>query len=353
MSLIQSMDDITDKLPSGFEVGRLGIRHSRRFWFSTLALTEGGTPDRLTEYHLDRVLLDCLGVGLHQAIQYLLSNTPSFELFEQWVVDIAGEPDPDQVMRFNMEYEHLSPCAEYSYRAEKNPDNAILTHSDMQFWHENGYIRISDLIDPALIMNACGAVWQAAGASPADNASWYLGSRSGIMIGLIQHPALEAIRRSPMIHRVFSELWDTGHLWASADRCSFHPPQTSIHAFQGPDLHWDVDVNHTVSLFTQGLVYLTDTPAEQGALTLVPGFHHRFQDWINDRGLNPQIDLEELHAQGSIPIAGKAGDLIIWHHWLPHGSRPNLGNLPRVVQYLNMYPMHLDYGDKAAMQQGQ
>jgi ectoine hydroxylase-related dioxygenase (phytanoyl-CoA dioxygenase family) len=30
-----------------------------------------------------------------------------------------------------------------------------------------------------------------------------------------------------------------------------------------------------------------------------------------------------------------AGDLIIWHHALPHGSSPNTSTVPRVVQYIN------------------
>ncbi|MGZ0787900.1 phytanoyl-CoA dioxygenase family protein [Pseudomonas saponiphila] len=38
-------------------------------------------------------------------------------------------------------------------------------------------------------------------------------------------------------------------------------------------------------------------------------------------------------------MAAKAGDLIIWHHALPHGASPNRGTLPRMVQYINFYPM--------------
>jgi ectoine hydroxylase-related dioxygenase (phytanoyl-CoA dioxygenase family) len=37
-----------------------------------------------------------------------------------------------------------------------------------------------------------------------------------------------------------------------------------------------------------------------------------------------------------------AGDLIIWKDALPHGSRPNRGRAPRVVQYIRMYPTRMD-----------
>jgi hypothetical protein len=47
---------------------------------------------------------------------------------------------------------------------------------------------------------------------------------------------------------------------------------------------------------------------------------------------------QNLHALGSMPIAGRAGDLVIWHDAIPHGSRPNRASLPRIVQYIRMYP---------------
>jgi ectoine hydroxylase-related dioxygenase (phytanoyl-CoA dioxygenase family) len=40
----------------------------------------------------------------------------------------------------------------------------------------------------------------------------------------------------------------------------------------------------------------------------------------------------------AVPIAGRAGDLVIWHHALPHGSSPNRAERPRIVQYLKMHP---------------
>src|SRR6185503_18788548 len=99
-----------------------------------------------------------------------------------------------------------------------------------------------------------------------------------------------------------------------------------------------IDFSQPFDLGTQGILYLTDTPPEQGALTVVPGFHKRISDWVTtlDPGVDPQK--EDLHALGSRPIGGQAGDLVIWHQLLPHGSRPNLGTRPRIVQYIEMIP---------------
>ena len=71
----------------------------------------------------------------------------------------------------------------------------------------------------------------------------------------------------------------------------------------------------------------------------MPGFHRRVGDWLANlpAGANPRD--QDLHALGSKPIAGRSGDFIIWHDALPHGSRPNRATMPRIVQYIAMYPM--------------
>jgi ectoine hydroxylase-related dioxygenase (phytanoyl-CoA dioxygenase family) len=164
----------------------------------------------------------------------------------------------------------------------------------------------------------------------------------GIMVQLFQHPALSANRRSPRIRKAFAQLWGTADLWVSTDRVGFNVPERPGWMFRGPDLHWDVSLSQPIPFGTQGILYLTDTPPEQGAFTCVPGFHRRIDSWLDGlpAGANPRR--EDLHALGSRPIAGRAGDLVIWDHKLPHGSRPNRGARPRIVQYINLYPTRVE-----------
>jgi ectoine hydroxylase-related dioxygenase (phytanoyl-CoA dioxygenase family) len=70
----------------------------------------------------------------------------------------------------------------------------------------------------------------------------------------------------------------------------------------------------------------------------VPGFHHRIEGWLKSLppGANPRE--QDLKSLGAKPIAAEAGDLIIWHHALPHGSSPNCATRPRMVHYLTMFP---------------
>jgi ectoine hydroxylase-related dioxygenase (phytanoyl-CoA dioxygenase family) len=165
------------------------------------------------------------------------------------------------------------------------------------------------------------------------------------MVQYFQHPAFDANRKSRRIHKAFAQLWGKADLWVTTDRVGFNPPERESHRFPGPDLHWDVSVQQPIPLSTFGILYLTDTEAEQGAFTLVPGFPRRIGDWLASlpAGANPRR--QDLHALGSRPIAGRAGDLVIWHGAMPHGSRPNRGRLPRIVQYISMYPTDQPYAD--------
>lgn len=334
-------------IPSSTETGSLGVPHLKRMWASAMAAKTGVASDRTREEKLDRQVLNALGLGVHQTMQQLFQSSSTFEEFEAWVVATAGSPDRFCVERLQAAVTGKAPPE--SVREWLNAIDAsdpVLTDEDLSFWEENGYVVLKNAVSRNDRQAAEKVIWDYVEANPEAPDSWYQrggerhrrGHVHGIMVELIQHPALEINRRSQRIHKAFAQIWGTADLWVSADRCGFHPPQREGYPFPGPDLHWDIDFSQPFNLGTQGILYLTDTPPEQGALTVVPGFHRRISDWVTtlDPGVDPQK--EDLHALGSMPIGGQAGDLVIWHRLLPHGSRPNLGNRPRIVQYIEMIP---------------
>lgn len=319
--------------------GALGVYHLERWWSAVAAERAGKRIEREGEEARDRVLLDSLGLGLHQTLQYLYRECPSFAEFEDWVVATAGRPDQRCVDRLNAAM--AGECPPESVRRwlediESAPP--ALTVDELRFWDENGYVVLRRAVDREASGRAEAAVWRHVGARAQEPESWYRRAEGGIMVELIQHPDLEANRRSARIHKAFSQLWGTADLWVTADRCGFHPPQRPDWPFPGPDLHWDVDFGRPLAFGTQGILYLTDTPAEQGALTLVPGFHRRLAGWLERLGPGVDPQQQDLHALGSRPVPGEAGDMVIWHQSLPHGSRPNAGTRPRIVQYINLRP---------------
>jgi hypothetical protein len=330
------------------EVGSLGVVHLKRLWSAVMAQRQGARLERQDEDDLDKQVLNALGLGLHQSLSHLYDHAPSFAEFEAWVVATAGQPGRLQVERLNADIAGRPPPAAIQRWVEAIERRApVLGPDELACWQQHGYVVLKRAVDDAARAAAEHTIWQHVGADPDVPDSWY-GRHGkdlhGIMLELIQHPALEANRRSPRIHKAFAQLWGTANLWVSADRCGFHPPQRAGHPFPGPDLHWDVDLARPVGFGSQGILYLTDTPPEQGALTLVPGFQHRLKDWL--AALPPGVDpqQQDLHALGARPIGAQAGDMVIWHHALPHGSRPNLGRRPRMVQYINLQPSRTHLG---------
>lgn len=331
---------MTATLPLSSVTGSLGVPHLKRLWAAAQAARSGLAARLHDEARLDRQMLDALGLGLHQTWGYLLEKAPTFEDFEAWVVATAGRPDRHCVERLRAAVAGAPPPDDVrSWLESVQASPAVLTDDDLAFWETHGYVVLRQAVCEEVRRSVEQVIYAHVEATPDDRESWYRrGGRHRIMVELIQHPALEAARRSPRIHKAFAQLWNTADLWVSADRCGFHPPQRADYPFPGPDLHWDVNFAQPLSFETQGILYLTDTPAEQGALTLVPGFHKRLPDWLAELppGADPQQ--QDLHSLGSMPVAAGAGDMVIWHAWLPHGSRPNLGERPRVVQYINMMP---------------
>lgn len=328
------------------ETGLLGVHQLKRLWSRAMRQRQGLPADAGAEALIEHVVLDALGLGLEQAKQHLFQNALSFEAFEQWIIATAGAPSETQVARVNAMVDGTDCPPEIArWLAEVEADEPVLSAADFAFWEEHGYVIVPNAVPESSRQAATQAILDHVGARLDDPESWYHPNDHGIMVQFFQHPAFTANRQSRRIHKTFAQLWRTADLWVTTDRAGFNVPERPSWKFRGPDLHWDVSLARPIPFGTQGILYLTDTEAEQGAFTLVPGFQHRLDEWLD--GLPPGADprQQDLHALGSKPIAGRAGDLIIWHHALPHGSRPNRATRPRIVQYINMRPARMEVNE--------
>jgi hypothetical protein len=300
------------------------------------------TLPTMHERHLDSLVIHASGLGLEQTVSYL-SQAPSFEEFERWIVATTGGVAPDRVARINAAVTGRDVPEETARRLAAIEASApVLAADDLAFWDEHGYVVLHDAVPAETRDAAAQALWDHLGAQPDDWETWYRRRDHGIMVQYFQHPAFEAARRSPRIHKAFAQLWGTADLWVSTDRVGFNVPERAGFMFSGPHLHWDASVKTPFHFGTGGILYLTDTPPEQGAFTLVPGFQRWGEAWL--KALPPGADprREDLYAVGARPVGGRAGDLVIWHQALPHGASPNRGTRPRMVQYINMYPTRYD-----------
>ncbi len=317
-------------------MGRLGVRHLKRFWSNSLAGGSPGNPDWVA----DNTLLCGLRVGLRETLDYLFQQRPSFAEFESWILEKnGGFISPARIESLNA---GLSESGILGCPADPNAE-PVLTAADLAFRDRNGYVILHDAVPPENCKHALAAICDFLGVRLDHPETWYGGPQGhSIWIPLLHHAALWANRDSPRIHRAFAQIWGREDLWSSVDQAGFNPPERSGWQFPGPHLHWDVSLAQPIPFGVQGILYLTDTAADQGAFTCVPGFHRRIQSWLENLSAGADPRKEDLSSL-AVPIAGRAGDLVIWRHELPHGSSPNRASLPRVVQYIRRYPGYWEY----------
>jgi hypothetical protein len=282
------------------------------------------------------LLLDTLGLGNQQVLRKLYGEQPDFADFEQWVWETAGAPDPRLLDRYHAWLAGHAPgeAAQAQLDAIANMP-PVLDTAALSYWDEHGYVVLPDAISADQISAVTALLWDIIEASPDDPASWARAKTDGIMVPYFQHAALDAARHSPRIHKAFAQLWGSENLWVTIDRMGFNPPIDCGRPFMGSPLHWDASMVPPIPFGTQAVLYLTDTGADDGAFRCVPGFHRRIEAWLEGLGeTDPRtVDLSPETKY----VAGRAGDLIIWHQALPHGASPNHGTAPRLTQYLTYY----------------
>ena len=283
-----------------------------------------------------KLLLDTLGLGNQQVFEQLYQVKPDYAGFQAWILETAGLPDPRLVDRYHAWLYEMPPGEDAQAQLDAiaaMPD--VLDAAALAHWDAYGYVTLSDAIGADEIAAVKALLWGVIDASPDDVESWFTAKTNGIMVPHFQHPALEAARRSPRVHKAFAQLWGSENLWVTIDRMGFNPPERADRPFAGSDVHWDASLVQPIPFGTQAVLYLSDTAEDQGAFRCVPGFHKRIDGWLAGLdGANPReadLSADVKH------VAGRAGDLIIWRQDLPHAASPNRSNQPRLAQYLTYY----------------
>lgn len=311
------------------------VRGLREFWASA----SGRTPATRLTLH-QRIMLDALGIGLGQTFARM-RDRPDWEDFAGWIAGLAGEPDLAAIARYHAMLDGAPPPADTAaliVAIDAMPP--VLDADDLMHWETQGYVILRGAATPDQAAEAAALLYGLVGATPGDLESWYGRDESSIMVEHFQAPVLSAIHANPRIHKAFAQLYGTADLWTQIDRMSFNPPVRERSPGLGKRLHWDASLIPPIPLFIQGILYLTDTGPDQGALELVPGFHNRIEPWLTslDDADPRAVDL----SADAITVGAGAGDMILWHQALPHGASPNRAALPRLAHYLTMYPADLE-----------
>ena len=331
-------EETAPPVASSREKGSLGILHVKRLWSRTLAKRLNQVQEAIApeDWLKDNTLICGLGLGLRETMQYLYDAQPSLDQFEQWILEMNG----GRIDRERIDLLNQALSGELKTGPPPDLQDFVFTDDEMSSWEENGYIVLHDAVPPENCRESVETICRFLQMDLNQPETWYGGSQGhSIWIPLLHHPVLEANRHSPRIHQAFAQLWGRTDLWVTTDQSGMNPPERDGWKFPGPDLHWDVSLALPIPFGTQGVLYLADAAADQGAFSCVPGFHRKIEGWLKGLAVGRDPRREDLR-KDAIPIAGAAGDLIIWHHALPHGSSPNRASLPRFVQYINMRPSY-------------
>ncbi|MDF2382581.1 phytanoyl-CoA dioxygenase family protein [Nostoc ellipsosporum NOK] len=215
-------------------------------------------------------------------------------------------------------------------------ERRILSDEQMQSWQEQGYIKVSGLIDKEACDAVTDFICSYLGLDLHDPSTWYLERTDwhGLMVQQYQHASMQAIRSHPDVKQLFAELYNTDNIILQTDKVSFNPPETNEWKFVHHQLHWDMDYQKPNPTYIQGLIYLNDVPRDRGPLKVVPGFHRQFDEW-KEKYPDEAISYEEMRKLEPEYISGKKGDIVLWLQTLPHAASPNHSDLPRFVQYLS------------------
>lgn len=314
------------------ETGITGIYHLKRLWSKAIA-----GPHVSNEYPeeslLENTLIDMLGTGLLPTYRFLFEQKPDFDSFEKWIIantNVAITPELTAKCNALLVNKTIK---------QETGSHDVLTAADIALWEEQGYVILKNAVTLDDCLQSRKAILDFLQMDEQDTASWYRSTDDiqGIMVNLYNHHAINKNRQSSRIRRAFEQLWNRTDLVVSADKCGFNPPETDTCKYMGTGLHWDVSLATPIPFGTQGIIYLTDTAANQGAFTLVPGFHKILENWLSSLPENCNPRETDFSSFGPIPIAAYEGDCIIWNHKLPHGASPNRASLPRIVQYINWY----------------
>jgi len=226
-----------------------------------------------------------------------------------------------------------------------------LTHEQRERFDRDGFLVIPQAISLERVEAARGAASWFLELDPSLRDRWYFDiipyanqtnlQRGGTFLELYQHQALWDVRMDPSVYAVFRDLWGRDDLWVTMDRLGYKPPRREgLDAVWRDDgcVHWDVELSELPLPFgVQGLVALTDAGEAHGTFQCAPGMHARLDEFIRSRGTfegrHPGQDAFEM-----VPVELNAGDLLIWHHGLPHRTGPNRTEDVRLVLYLSMEP---------------
>jgi hypothetical protein len=296
------------------------------------SIKAGVPPEDISEYAaVENIWMGFFGLGNLETYRFIYEECTRIEDLEAWMIRLKGA---SQIREAAAAFERWRKGEAVSFQADGRP---LLSETQGQHWKEQGYLKVSGLVSEALCDAVTGRICRQLGVDLSRPETWYNPHPDwhGLMVHLYQDACIDAIKTLPAIRQLFAELYGSSRLIANADKVSYNPPETATWTFRHQKLHWDIDFAQPDPQYIQGLVYLNDVPENRGPLQVVPGFHHRFGDWLQAYPDPHNAHQEMQRTLTGTPVPGQKGDVVLWLQALPHAASANHSDLPRFVQYVN------------------
>ncbi len=201
---------------------------------------------------------------------------------------------------------------------------------------KNGYLIVPGIVPAELCREVVADIDRhLEGYAPPNELDYYG------MVELYHAQSMWDVRQHPAVHAAFAELFDTEKLWVSIDRVNWKPPlpEEEQPSKYGGFIHWDICINQKPHPFeVQGVVALTDTDADMGGFQCMPDLYRELDEWLWKQPCR-KAQRSYLLPPYEYPVVVpemKAGDLLVWDSFLPHGNGINLGMRTRYAQYVTM-----------------
>ncbi len=239
----------------------------------------------------------------------------------------------------------------------------MLSTEQLKHFEERGYLILSGLIPTGTVQKAEKAMWHCLGMDETDSDTWEevqrpfltgfyierMGNGKRVELYGVTHPDVLACC-TPEYLTVLKQLAEK---YPNIPHCKSQEPDGIWAINQFPiDGKWKPSTPHLDGDFrdlrldpgtfrTTSLTYLTDSNSQQGTTMIWPEGAERirafrkknpeFSNHVRDmRAHFPKLDLGE-----PMEVVAKQGDVLFFHHLLPHSGTMNVGTSPRfAIRYM-------------------
>jgi hypothetical protein len=207
----------------------------------------------------------------------------------------------------------------------------VLSEADWQFWLQNGYIVIKNVVPKEQVDRLAAFLWEFEEKDPHDSETWYTPPRAEMQMKELTNTGMVEVYN----HQY---LWDNRQVPRIIDRANLNLPLRPGFEYKG-FIHWDYDPE-TKPQNVQGVLALAEqTDETMGGFQCVPELYRTYDSWKGSQPEDRDHFKPDVTGFELVKVKMEAGDLLIFNSTQPHGIRPNnSGTKVRIAQYISMMP---------------